>query len=147
LVSLFILVFFLWKIVKTREGNKNNLKFCRNIRRRFIYKSKNKLMYLKQNTYQYSSFAFMITLRSLMWRKYLKKTSNLCVSKNNTRNVQTKSIYLNFIFHVYNKRFYPTAYSHNIERVSLDCTKQYCFGKILGKGQSNSKSISQFYLE
>jgi deoxyribodipyrimidine photolyase-like uncharacterized protein len=50
-------------------------------------------MYLKQNTYQYSSF-FMITLRSLMWRKYLKKLVIYVFQKNNTRNVQTKKVSL-----------------------------------------------------
>jgi diphosphomevalonate decarboxylase len=45
------------------------------------------------------------------------------------------------------KDFIPTAYSHNIESGEfLWSTKQYCFGKILGKKDNQIPQIHQSVL-
>jgi diphosphomevalonate decarboxylase len=59
----------------------------------------------------------------------------MCFKKIIQERTNQKYLYLNFIFHVYNKRFYPLLILITIEQgeFPLDCSKQYCFGKILEK--------------
>jgi hypothetical protein len=62
--------------------------------------------------------------------------------KNNTGTVQTKSIFTYFIFHVYNKRFYPTTYSQEEGGGFPGLHQNNAGGNILGKEDKNSANPS-----